>query len=359
MKRIKDLTKVRQLVLQYGWNATAYQLLNPGIRHWFAPGGNAVVGYVAWRGVYVVAGAPVCAPEDLDAVTRRFEAHAARFGKRVCYFGAAGRMMKLGEDKQRYSSVVLGAQPVWEPKGWGEIVAGHASLRAQINRARNKGLSVREWPVEEAHNHPELRRLLAEWLRTRGLPSLHFLVEPQTLSTLFDRRIFVAEQHGTPVGFLVASPIPRRNGWLTEQFVRGKAAPNGTIDLLMDTVIRTVAAEGAEYITMGLVPLSQRGLANEENPFWLALTLRWIRAHGRRFYNFDGLETFKSKFRPHRWEPIWVISRENQFSPGTLWAIAGAFGRQPPARLLLRGLFRALGQEYIWYSERNSAPKAP
>ena len=168
----------------------------------------------------------------------------------------------------------------------------------------------------------------------------------------------MAERNGVPVGFLVASPIPCRNGWLTEQFVRGAAAPNGTVELLMDSMIRTVAGEGAAYITMGLVPLSQHSFEGSEKPLWLSLLLRWIRAHGRRFYNFDGLENFKTKFRPHHWEPIWAVSHEEHFSPRTLWAIAGAFGRQPPARLLLRGLFRALRQEYAWFSEqRNAEPK--
>jgi lysylphosphatidylglycerol synthetase-like protein (DUF2156 family) len=82
----------------------------------------------------------------------------------------------------------------------------------------------------------------------------------------------------------------------------------------------------------------------------LHLLLGWIRAHGRRFYNFDGLEAFKSKFCPHEWEPIWAVAREQHFSPGTLWAIAGAFSRQPPTRLIMRGFLRALRQEYSWLS---------
>lgn len=37
---------MRDLVLRYGWNTLAYQILNPGIAHWFQPGGEGVVGYV-------------------------------------------------------------------------------------------------------------------------------------------------------------------------------------------------------------------------------------------------------------------------------------------------------------------------
>jgi len=352
MKSLQELERVRKLVLQHGWNATAYQLLNPGMRHWFSAEGDAVIGYVVQRYAWVVAGGPVCAPERLGDVLQSFEHTAARHGKRVCYFGAAGRMKTLLEANPNYSTVVLGAQPVWHPAQWAGIIESHASLRAQLNRARNKGINVREWSGEAAHNHPALRRLLRQWLSTRGLPPLHFLVEPSTLSCLFDRRIFVAERAGAPVAFLVMSPIPQRQGWLTEQFVRGYDAPNGTIELLMDSAIRTIAAEGAQYITMGLVPLAHQGAQNEENVLWLRVLLAWIRAHGRRFYNFDGLEKFKSKFQPQFWEPIWAVSHEPHFSPGTLWAIAGAFSRQPPIRLLLRSCLRALRQESSWLVER-------
>lgn len=358
MRTPPDLERVRKLVLAHGWNATTYQLLSPGMRHWFWPGGEAVVGYVAHRGVWVVAGAPVCSVAHLPQVVRAFELVAARHGKRVCYFGAAGRLKTNLDGDPAYSAVVLGAQPVWHPADWATLIEGHRSLRGQLNRARNKGIGVTEWPVARAHNHPALWRILREWLSTRGLPPLHFLVEPKTLAHLLDRRVFVAQRKDgpssdpVPVAFLVLAPIPQRNGWLTEQFVRGHEAPNGSIELLMDTAIRTLATEGAEYVTMGLVPLSQLGLAQDQSPFWLRLLLRWVRAHGRRFYNFDGLQTFKAKFHPQEWEPIWSVSRERNFSPGTLWAIAGAFSRQPPARLLLRGLLRAARQEWRWVRDR-------
>src|SRR5687767_12141385 len=109
MRSVQDLERVRQLVLQHGWNATTYQLLNPGIRHWFSAAGDAVVGYVAQRKVWVVAGGPVCAPQRLNDVVRSFESAAARHGKRVCYFGAAGRLKSLLENNPEYSTVVLGA----------------------------------------------------------------------------------------------------------------------------------------------------------------------------------------------------------------------------------------------------------
>ena len=337
---------VLSLLRQHAWNATAYQIVNPGITLWFSPEKTAVIGYQTHQRVRVVAGAPVCAESDLEQVLEQFEAEARVARQSVCYFGAAGRLFYVLSPKYGYSTVVLGAQPCWNPQHWVPITQRRRSLRSQHSRASNKGVIVREWYWQDAQRHPALQRLLSEWLARKSLPSLHFLVEPQTLAVLEDKRIFVASLAEKPIAFVNLSPIPTRKGWLTEQFVRGKDAPNGAIEMLIDAAICAIARDGAEYVTMGLVPLSS-GTWNPAhyNPLWLRFTLAWVRAHGHRFYNFAGLETFKAKFDPDYWEPIYAISHEKHFSPRTLWAIADAFSDHSVPSTILRGAVKALRQE--------------
>jgi phosphatidylglycerol lysyltransferase len=345
--READRERARQLVLAHGWNATAYQILNPGIELWFAPDGGAVVGYVTYGSTRVIAGAPVCALAKLDAVATQFVRATHERGEHVCYFGAGDRLDAKYNADAGWSRVLLGAQPSWNPEDWSEAVARRASLRAQFNRARNKDVRVSEWPSTEAENHPALRRCLAEWLQTRGLPPLHFLVEPETLSNLGDRRVFVATRGERPVvAFTILSPVPARNGWLVEQIVRGRGAPNGTAELLLDSAVKAVASSGASYITLGLSPLSERAdAAVARQPMWLRFTLRWVRLHGTRFYNFRGLDAFKAKFNPERWEPIYAISEGRTFPPRALYAIAGAFSGGNPIKLVITALASALKNE--------------
>ncbi|MEA2552916.1 MAG: hypothetical protein QOJ65_1092 [Fimbriimonadaceae bacterium] len=332
--------------MRHGWNTTCYQVLNPGIERWFSQRGDAIVGYVTAKGRRVVAGAPICSRERLDEVLVEWEKAAPL---RPCYFGAEERLYSALREDPAYSKVVLGAQPVWTTESWIVQIQGNASLRYQIQRALHKDVRVSEWPAERVRNNSNLRAVLGEWLHTRGLPPMHFLVEPETLDWLGDRRLFVAEQRGQAVGFVTMSPVPMRKGWLTEQFVRGQGAPNGTIELMLDTAIRAVAAQGGQMVTMGIVPLSQRASVDGvQNPGWLRGVTAWMRAHGRRFYNFDGLDTFKSKFHPDYWEPIYVISREAQFSPRTLYAIASAFTSGHPMVAVVKGLGRAVRQEAAW-----------
>src|SRR5687768_6347 len=122
--------RARDLVLRFGWNAVSYQILNRGINLWFSNIHDAVIGYVLRDNVRVVAGAPICAEENLCAVVEEWESEARNVGHKVCYFGAAGRLHELLNRENNYSTVVLGAQPVWHPADWAREFSANKSLRA-------------------------------------------------------------------------------------------------------------------------------------------------------------------------------------------------------------------------------------
>ena len=349
-----SITDARELVLRHGWNATAYQILNPGIDLWFSADAAAVVGYAPRRGVWVAAGAPVCDPARLVEVADEFEAAAAGAGCRACYFGAEARFEEA-RTGDGHSSNLIGAQPAWPPAAWDGMLASHASLRQQVSRARNKRVEVEEWPPDRATGSPELLDCLREWLDGRGLPPLHFLVEPRTLSMLDDRRVFVAARDGEVVGFLVASPITGRRGWLVEQIIRRARAPNGTSELLIHAAVSAMAHAGDRYVTLGLAPLSRRaGVPGGAGPAWLRLLFAWTRAHVHRFYNFEGLEAFKAKFRPADWEPVYLIGDRGLPDARMLYAVAAAFSDRSLPSTVGRALAAALRQETRWLVGRRT-----
>jgi phosphatidylglycerol lysyltransferase len=348
-----NVARARELVLEHGWNSTSFQIVNPGIERWFSRDGEAVVGYVRSKGVRVVAGAPVCERERLAEIVDKFEGSARKQGESVCYFAAESRLESLISDNEGYTKFLLGAQPAWHPAFWADIVAHHKSFRAQLNRARNKGVNVTEWPIEKARNNAELADCLGEWLNSKGLPPLHFMVEPDTLARLENRRVFVAARGDQVIGFVVLSPVAQRNGWLFEQFPHRPGSPNGTVELMIDTAMRRLADDGCDYATLGLSPLSRRAnVTGVKQPLWLRLVLGWVRKHGQRFYNFDGLDAFKAKLRPERWEPVFAVSNEPKLSFKTLYAIAGAFSGNAPYHLLTGAVTKAVATELRWLKER-------
>ena len=85
------------------------------------------------------------------------------------------------------------------------------------------------------------------------------------------------------------------------------------------------------------------------------MVLSWARAHGGRFYNFEGLDAFKAKFRPLVWDPVYAICNEPRFSPSMLYAIASAFTDGAPVRTIAGGLSRAARREGEWMLHRMKA----
>jgi len=347
------IARAREIVLQYGWNSTSFQIINPGIKRWFSSSGDAVVGYVTSARVRVVAGAPICLKNRLEDVTAEFEADAAANNEKVCYFCAESRLEQVFVDSPSHTKFLLGAQSAWNPENWPRIVSSNKSLRAQLNRARNKGVKVSEWPTEKARLDPALSECLRLWLDSKGLPPLHFMVESDTLARLENRRVFVAAQNGAVVGFVVLSPVRQRNGWLFEQFPHRPGAPNGTVELMIDTAMRALIEDACDYATLGLSPLSTRAeIEASDDPLLLRFFLLWLRKHGQRFYNFDGLDAFKAKLKPERWEPVFAVSNEPRVSFRTIYAIAGAFSGNATWRMVMGGLGRAGATEAKWLMRR-------
>jgi len=320
-----ERTRVLQLLKQHGWNATSFQVLEPGFRYWFDEAREACVAYVDTGGAWVVAGAPITRPEHFAQVVSGFEAAARAQGRRVCFFATEQRFA----DAAPVQALPIGEQPVWDPRRWEETVRSSRGLREQLRRARARGLTVRRVSPDElrAPEHPTRQavdRLLSRWLAARRMAPMGFLVQVAPFAFAEERRAFVGELNGEVVCFLSAAPVFAREGWLLQHLVRAPGAPNGATELLVDTAMRAAAAEGQRYVTMGLAPLSGEVSA------WL----RAARVAGAALYDFEGLRNFKAKLRPHAWHPLHLAWPSRV---GGLWPVHDAL------RAFARGSFMRFG----------------
>lgn len=323
--------RARALVMHHGLNSMAYQILNPGMLLWFSTQTDAVVGYQYAAGYVVVAGEPVCHPLQQVAVAHEFARAVAPHA--VCYFGSELAFAQRLQEAQYCDVMWLGMQPWWNPTVWRQRVWAKQSLRALFSYARRKGVRVREWSRDHAHQNPELLACLTQWLAHKHLPPLHFMLESDTLARLHDRSVFVAEHHGQVIAFVVLSPIPARDGWVIEQCVRLPHAVKGTMELLLDAAVNSLAEQQVSYVTLGLAPLS----AHTPSPYasqrpHINLTMKLVRFLGQYLYNFAGLDTFKAKFHPQAWQPILAVVPQRAISLRTLYAITAVFCGMSPWR---------------------------
>lgn len=314
--------------------------MRSGLDTWTGPDG-ATVRYVdVWSlgRVRMAAGGPIGGDGPLAVSMRAFEAEARRGGARVCWFGVTDQELAATTSPR----IVIGAEPVWRVQRWAEIVASKRSVRAQIARARNKGVSISAWSQARVRESPVLRAILDDWLDRRGLPPLSFLADPFVLDAPGDRQFWAATHSGRVVGYLVLVPGDEA---LVEWIIQRRDAPNGTAALLLDTAIR--ALPETSTFTLGLVPLSTFAPLTDPAPsFVVRALLSWVRAHATRFYNFDGLERFKAKFVPDHWRPLWLVTDGRPITVATFHAVAAAFsGDRGPTRFVARALVDASLEE--------------
>ncbi len=289
-----ERARVLALLKRHGWNATSFQVLEPGYRYWFDAAGRGCVAYVDTGAAWVVAGAPIASGDDLGDVAVAFAEAARAAGRRAAFFGTERRFVESAP----LGVLAVGEQAVWDPRAWDASVRASRSLREQLRRARAKGVRVRAVTAEELAGplRPALEALAEAWLASRAMATMGFLVRLDLFSFAGERRWFVAEHDGRVCAALGCVPVYSRGGWLFEDLLRHPSAPNGTADLLVDAAMRTLAEEGAAWATLGLAPLSG------EVSGWM----RAARAWGRPLYDFDGVRAFRARLRPHRWEPVFL-----------------------------------------------------
>jgi lysylphosphatidylglycerol synthetase-like protein (DUF2156 family) len=321
------------IVRRHGWNAHSFQVAGDGFGRYFD--GDALVGYADTGSAWVGAGAPIAEHARLFAVAEAFRRAAAEAGRRACFFGAGARFVGAAKTWHAHA---LGAQPIWTVPGWRARARSVRSIRAQLHRATAKGVTVRRVETSELGGlRGRTVEVLRAWLDDRRMPPMGFLVEPRPFEHLGERQLFVAERAGTIVAALGAAPIYARGGWLVETIARLPEAPNGTNELLIDAAVESAAREGASFVTLGMVPLAGGHVAP-----WL----RAVAVLARPFYDFRGLEAFRTRLRPDAWETLYlVVPKGTSFVAAlveSLRAFAGGslvrFGLRSIARVVRRAL---------------------
>jgi phosphatidylglycerol lysyltransferase len=324
-----DSKRALAVLRRHGWNATSFQILEPGFRYWFED--DVCVAYIDTGSAWVAAGAPIGPPHLVPAAAQRFVVAAAGNGRRSCFFGTEDRFATASP----FAAMRIGEQPIWDPRAWEETLRGAASLRAQIRRARAKGVEVRPFdPRLLSEAGGEARRqvdgLIARWQAAHPMPPMGFLVQMHLDSAIEERRLFAAHLGGSMVGFLSMVPVFARQGWFIEDLLRLPEAPNGTAELLVDAALRAAADDGSGYVTLGLAPL-----AGEVGPW-----LRLARRTGLPLYDFRGVHAFKAKLRPQSWSPIYISYPRAQTGIATVYDALAAFARGGLLRFGVETLLR-------------------
>src|SRR5690606_3538473 len=122
------------------------------------------------------------------------------------------------------------------------------------------------------------------------------------------RRLFVArsdEGRGRIEGFVICNPMRGGRAWSTEIYRHRNDAVRGTVPFLFHHLILALQAEGAEQVNLCLVPArnAQTPLPGDNPAIRCALGI--AQKYFRPVFNLQGIDHFKSRFRP-RYESRFV-----------------------------------------------------
>jgi phosphatidylglycerol lysyltransferase len=326
-----------------------------GLERWTSPSGAGRIFYGDVKGYRIAVGAPRGSLQRLRIFFFEFEEACRRVGRRPLYFALSAPAIEALDPEGARGRWHAGDVPIFGLERWLDPALIPSGIRAQVRRARNQGVTVRRLsaapgPADPAG--PALHTCLRTWLVDKSLPPMGFVTTPYLFEPWPEHGVFIAELESRVVGFLVPSLALFPDLWRVDAIGRSPDAPNGCSELLISEAFRYAAEQCYASATLGLAPLAQRSGADSSRPsHWMdkvAEAVREIRMPG---YSFAGLESFKAKFTPDEWRPVYCVSGGGRLSLRDMTAMARVFAGGSLAGYMLRSILWLLGRRRLLKQE--------
>jgi phosphatidylglycerol lysyltransferase len=262
----------------------------------------------ATRGrTWAALGDPVGPPAECPDLMWRFIELAESHGGRAAfyqipasslplYLDAGLKILKLGEEAR----VSL---PSFNLEG-----SARADLRYALKRGERDQLQFEMIPRERvASIIDEIEEISNAWLSKHALGGeKRFSVAAFRREYVLAQPVALLRQNGEAVAFATVMTTELRNE-VTVGLMRIKPRPTSrfAMEYLFVRLIQHLREQGYRTFSLGTLPLSGFP-AHRLAPSWYRLA-RVIWSRGRRYYNFQGLRTFKKKFDP-AWEPRYLAA---------------------------------------------------
>jgi phosphatidylglycerol lysyltransferase len=271
----------------------------------FSSSGNSFLMYAKRGRSWIALFDPVGPYEEWSELIWRFvelaDEHAGRAAfyqikpeNLTLYLDAGLRVVKVGEEAciylQQFS--LEGSQ--------------RYSLRQALKRAEREGVSFQILsPRMVCQEQQILRQISESWLANHRGAERGFSV------AAFEPRFVTAQsaalscQHGKPIAFVTFMTTDQRTEATIGLMRQVPGAPPYTMEFMFTKLALELKAQELQMLSLGMAPLA--GIARPP------LSSRWNRIagllweRGGPIYNFRGLRSFKSKFRP-AWEPRYLAA---------------------------------------------------
>lgn len=332
-ERVPSTEELEAFVFEYGAQYDSYLATEPEHELFWSRNYEGLVSYARWGRHLLVRGGLIAPEEQKRQLLQEFIDHARPLRLNTYFFGiheadlpyfreAGYRITKLGEDAIVDLGDVTFAGKKFE---W---------VRRQVNYCRRHGVVASEAgphlqsPEDWQATLDEVIEICREGLERRPqAEELKFFDGRIGEHELGRRRLFIArsdEGRGRIEGFVICNPMLGGRMWSTEIYRHRNDEIRGTVPFLFHHLILTLQEEGAEQVNLCLVPA--RGALTPlpgDNPV-IRRGLGMAQKYFRGVFNLQGIDHFKSRFRP-RYESRYVCGAQRP-QPGAFIATVSTFG---------------------------------
>ncbi len=338
-KRDKD--KVRKLVLKYGQNVTSYLALENDKRYFFSSSVEGLLAYTIAGKVLVGCGDTICAKKDGFAFLTELMGFCRQNGLDILFINITDYFEDLYKTAE-FGIVKYGEDASFKLSEYDLAGGKAAKVRAAINHANKAGIIVMEYrpnSKKDVEIEKQIQTISAEWLSSKNMDEMVFMVGGLSLDNPLDRRYFYAiDALGKMLGFVVFLPYLSGLGYIADVTRRSSDAPQGVLEKIIYDAYMVMKEEGVKWGSMGLSPLYN--VASGDRITFSERLFTFIYDNLNAAYDFKALHHAKEKYAPTHWEERFLAFYPKPFTPQYAYAIVKAQNPKNISGLVLSQLIK-------------------
>lgn len=299
-------------------------LLEESCQIFLTPEIEGFIGYKIESSNAVVFGDPVCSLQDKPALAKKFQEYCASKGIGVVYTIVSKEFADWSFKNHSAITIEFGEKFILDPFNNPINNTGSKSVlvRKKVKQAGNAGLTVHEYSGDDPKIEQQIEDVASEWLQKRHGPQI-YLSHVTLFKDRQGKRWFYAQSQGKIVAFLMLNELKEQNGWLLNNNMMTKKAPNGVSELLIINTLQELEKENCRFVLIGPVPGKQLGEINGIDGFSSTLT-RWFFKGARFVFHLEGQAAFWDKFQP-RSVGSYLVFPEKNLGYSSIKALLSAF----------------------------------
>lgn len=326
--------EVKSLLKKYGRNTISFQSLIGSFSYFSIPEIEGCIVYTKAKRTILVIWDPLVSDEDFFELVQRFRTFF-RSKRYNCAFLSITKECKKRLEIMDFWSIKIGEEAIFDLKEYSFEGSSMKSNRNYITRAKKEWVTIEKLKTANKEIYKILSEVSENWLKSKKVKGLSFLLKLDPLLHFEDKIIFVAKVGEKIVAYLSCVPIYQRNGFYFEDLVRSKEAPIGTNQFLIYEATQHLKELWFSIASFGTSPLANSWVEETKENKVIRKIFDFLYKNVKGFYNFKGLHDFKKSMYPNFWEAKYIAFYPRKVNVRIFLSIVKAYNPNGVSGLIL------------------------